>query len=149
MVTLPKTFLAPRLRHLALENISLPKRLRELSPALSDVERLTLDFGRGMMPTEWRYDETDGHVDGTTWHGLLRPFVNVKKLCICDSLAEELSSALEVDGIGSDPGFLPRLQELVMRPPSLNYLFRSFIHARRLAGLPGCLALPTPSPTPS
>jgi hypothetical protein len=45
------------------------------------------------MPTEWQ----NGEIDGTTWHELLRSFIGVKELRICDSLSEELSRALQVD----------------------------------------------------
>jgi hypothetical protein len=117
-----------------------------LMPALSGVERLTLD-----VMGEWQSGEINGVVDGTTWHELLRSFISLKKLCICDELVEELSNALEVDGIGSDPSFLPGLQHLVvdLRPPSLTTLFSSFIRARRVAGLPCSFAFPSPPPSPS
>jgi len=105
-----------------------------LLPAMSGVEKLTLDFQERTMPTEWQ----NGEIDSTTWHELLRSFIGVKELCICDSLSKELSRALQVDEIGSDPGLLPGLRELACgptgRPPA--GLFDSFIHARRVAGRP-------------
>ncbi|KAH9174166.1 hypothetical protein EDB89DRAFT_593988 [Lactarius sanguifluus] len=105
-----------------------------LVPTLSGVEDLALDFHERMMPIEWQ----NGGIDGTTWHELLRSFIGVKRLRICDSLSEELSRALQVDEIGSDPGFLPGLRELAstFEEAHPDNLFGSFIHARRVAGLP-------------
>jgi len=100
-----------------------------LMPALSGVEKLTLDFYELMMPSEWQ----NGEIDGTTWHELLRPFIGVKDLRICSSLSEELSRALQVDGVGSDPGLLPGLQELARGSIGM---FDPFLHARRVAGRP-------------
>jgi hypothetical protein len=105
-----------------------------LIPPLSGVEQLTLYLYEETMPTEWQ----NGEIDGTSWHELLRSFVGVKELHICDSLSEELSRALKLDEIGSDPGLLPHLQELVsgfkgLREPRP---FGSFLSARRLAGRP-------------
>lgn len=71
---------------------------RTLMPALSSVEKLTLE-----VMTEWQSGETDV----TTWHELLSSFINLKKLCICYALIEELSNALEVDGIGLIQVFCP------------------------------------------
>lgn len=98
------------------------------------------------MLAGWQNSEIDGLVDGTTRHELLRSFIGVKRLCIWDSLLEELSLALEADEIESDPGFLPGLQELVfdMRPPAPKTMVSSFIRARRVTGLPGHLGLPSP-----
>ena len=114
-----------------------------LMPALSGVEHLTLDV----------MAEPDGLVEGTTWQELLRSFTGLKKLYICDKLLGELSSALNMEGLGSDPSFLPCLQKLDVsfRLPSASRAFRSFINARRVAGLPGDfdLGLPTLSPSPS
>ncbi|KAN0132853.1 hypothetical protein V8E53_009218 [Lactarius tabidus] len=105
-----------------------------LMPALSGVEKLTLHFHEKTLPTEWQNSE----IDGTTWHELLRSFIGTKELHICDAFSKELSRALQMDEIWSDPGLLPGLQELVCRfighPPAR--LFSSFIHARRVAGRP-------------
>ena len=73
-------------------------------------------------------------IDGTTWHELLRPFMFVNELRICDELSEELSRALQVDEVGLDPGMLPGLQEIVIQ--FNEALFGSFIHARQVAGRP-------------
>ena len=55
-----------------------------------------LSFDIKTLPTEWE----NGEIDGTTWLELLRPFIGVKTLHICDALLEELSRALQVDGGG-------------------------------------------------
>ncbi|KAI9450369.1 hypothetical protein BJY52DRAFT_1303052 [Lactarius psammicola] len=112
-----------------------------LMPALSGVEKLTLNYPL-MMPTEWQ----NGEIDGTTWHDLLRSFIGVKELHISNSLSEELSRALEMDEIGSDPGLLPGLQELVSEFEGAHAasLFGSFIHARRVAGRPVRSSFPPP-----
>jgi hypothetical protein len=105
-----------------------------LMPGLSDVEALTLDFHEQIMPTEWQ----NGEIDGTTWHDLLRSFIRVKMLRIVDSLSGELSRALRMDEIGSDPGLLPDLRELEseFNVVFVTGLFGSFIDARRVAGRP-------------
>ncbi|KAI9440194.1 hypothetical protein BJY52DRAFT_1217192 [Lactarius psammicola] len=116
----------------------------ELMPALSGVEGLRLSFYEPMMPTEWR----NGEIDGTTWHELLRSFIGVKELHICDPFSEELSRALEMDEIGSDPGLLPGLQELIseFRGAHVTGLFGSFIHVRQLVGRPVRLSFPSIPP---
>jgi hypothetical protein len=105
-----------------------------LMPVLSGVEKLTLDFYGLAVPTEWQ----NGEIEGTTWHELLRSFVGVKELHICGALLPELSRALQVDGVGTDPGLLPRLQELVsvFKGEHADNLFDSFLHARGAGGRP-------------
>jgi hypothetical protein len=98
-----------------------------LIPALSDVERLTFEFYQKTLPTEW-----ENEIDSTTWHELLRLFTGVKKLHIGRALLKELSRALQLDDVGSDPGFLPLLEEIVAE----ENLFVSFIDTRRLVGRP-------------
>lgn len=105
-----------------------------LMPVLSGVEKLTLDFYGLVVPTEWQ----NGEIEGTTWHELLRSFVGVKELHICGALLPELSRALQVDGVGTDPGLLPRLQDLVsvFKGKHADNLFDSFLHARGVGGRP-------------
>ena len=98
-----------------------------LVPALSSVQRLTLEIYKA-LPTEWE----DGEIDGISWHELLRAFVGVKKLYIRRGLLGELSRALQLDEVGSDPGFLPHLEEIFAG----DNLFTSFIDDRRLVGRP-------------
>ncbi|KAF8262782.1 hypothetical protein EI94DRAFT_1742754 [Lactarius quietus] len=109
-----------------------------LTPALSGVEVLTLDFDGQRIPTEWQ----DGAVDGMTWRELLGPFVEARELRICHALTLELSLALQSDDAGLDPILLPRLQELVPHleeEHSIN-AFGSFIDARQIAGRPSVLS---------
>ncbi|KAI9451455.1 hypothetical protein BJY52DRAFT_1352080, partial [Lactarius psammicola] len=112
-----------------------------LTPALSGVEGLTLDFDGQRIPTEWE----DGAVDGASWRQLLGPFVGVRELRICDALAWELSFALDSDDAGLDPMLLPDLQELApqLEEDHPNNAFSSFIDARQIAGRPVRLS---PSP---
>jgi hypothetical protein len=101
---------------------------------LFGVEELRLIFYEETMPTEWQ----NGEIDGTTWHELLRVFTGVKELYICSALLQEISRALEMNDVGSDPGFLPGLREIVseFEGSDADNLFGSFIRARRIAGNP-------------
>ena len=103
-------------------------------PILSGVEKLKLHLDAEMMPTEWQ----NGEIDGTTWHQLLRSFIGVKKLSVCHSLVQELSRALRMNDVGSDPRLLPCLQVLRCKPKGVfePILFDPFISARRVAGRP-------------
>ena len=109
-----------------------------LIPALSDVEQITLDFYKKTLPTEWR----NGGIDSTTWNELLRLFIGVKELHIDNGLMEELSRALKVGEVGSEPGFLPNLQHIV----APDNLFSSFINTRRVVGRPVQFSHPPPPP---
>ncbi|KAH8978124.1 hypothetical protein EDB86DRAFT_981500 [Lactarius hatsudake] len=120
-----------------------------LMPVLSGAEKLTLDFHKETMPAKWQ----NGEIDGTTWHELLRSFIGVKELHVCGALSEELSRALEVGEIGSDPGLLPNLQDLVSQFTGVraNNVFGSFVHTRQVADRPvrSVLRYPAPSHRPS
>ena len=59
-------------------------------------------------------------------------FIGVKILNIDDALLEELSHALQVDEVGSDPGFLPNVQSIRAR----HNLFTSFIDTHQVVGRP-------------
>jgi hypothetical protein len=100
---------------------------------LFGVEELRLIFYEETMPTEWQ----NGEIDGTTWHELLRSFIGVNELHICSALSQELARALQVDGVGADPGLLPDLREIVI--PFFAALFGQFVRARQVAGRPVCL----------
>jgi hypothetical protein len=106
---------------------------RALTPALSGVERLRLglDFDQTM-------EGMAGEIDSTLWHELLRPFIAAKELRICPGLSQELTWAPQEDDIGSDPGFLPDLQDLVsdLFWEDADAPFAWFIYSRRLAGRP-------------
>ena len=101
-----------------------------LAPALllSDVGQFILAVTNNKLPATWLNSE----IDETTWHELLRSFVGVKKLHIEAGLLEELARALQMDELGSDPSFLPDLQEIVAK----RNLFTSFIDARQVVGRP-------------
>ena len=107
---------------------------RSLMPVLSRVERLELDFNEWSVPTEFQ----DGAVDGMTWRELLEPFIGARELHICRILTRELSSALQLDNVGLDPGLLPSL--LVLAPKieedkAIN-AFASFVNICQVAGRP-------------
>ncbi|KAH9021822.1 hypothetical protein EDB85DRAFT_2293351 [Lactarius pseudohatsudake] len=107
---------------------------RAINPTLSGVELLRLESFDPDGLAEWQDDE----VDDTMWHELLRLFTRAKELRICRVLSEELSSALQEDDVGSDPGLLPSLQALVsdLFWEDEDAPFYSFIHARRASGRP-------------
>ena len=109
-----------------------------LIPALSNVVRLLLEFYDGIMPTEWE----NGEIDSTTWHDLLRSCIRVKELHIDDGLLEEVSRA--VYEVGSDPGFLPDLQDIF----ATENLFTSFIDAREVIGRSVSYEVPPRHPRP-
>ncbi|KAF8257413.1 hypothetical protein EI94DRAFT_1758494 [Lactarius quietus] len=96
-----------------------------------------LDYDGPTILTKW----ANGEIDGTTWHELLRSFIEMNELRICDALSEELSRALQVADVGLDPGFLPSLQDIRFYEEGGNNLFGLFTHARRVAGRPVGLLL--------
>ena len=100
-----------------------------LIPMLSSVKELSLFLGYQQgIPTEMQ----NGAIDSATWHDLLRRFIGVKELHIYGALSEELSLALQVDEVGSDPSFLPNLQSIHAK----DNLFTSFIDTRQVVGRP-------------
>jgi hypothetical protein len=100
-----------------------------LIPALSGVEKFLLHSGCDFqIPAELQ----DNGIDSTTWHDLLRPLIGVKELCIDRELLEELSRALQMDEVGTDPGFLPNLRYIY----AADNLFTSFTHTRLVVGRP-------------
>ena len=105
-----------------------------LNHMLSGAEELGIILHEETMPTEWPFDE----IESATWHELLRMFNGVKELHICAALSQELSCALQLNDVGSDPAFLPFLQKIVSGSEGsvAENLFRFFIRARRTAGNP-------------
>ena len=95
---------------------------------LSGVEELSLALNYLSIPTEMR----NGAIDNATWHDLLRPFIAVKKLIISSGLFDELSRALQVDEVRSDPSFLPNLQSI----HAAGNQFTSFTDSRQAMGRP-------------
>ena len=106
------------------------------APLVSDVGQFILAVDNYTTPEKW----LDGEIDETNWHELLRSFVGMKELHIEAGLLEELSRALQMDELGSDPGFLPDLQEIVAN----RNLFTSFIDARQVMGRPVQFSPPPP-----
>jgi hypothetical protein len=77
----------------------------------------------------------DGVIDSTTWHELLRPFIVVKTLGTeSPGLLGELFRALQLDEVGSDPGFLPNLQVIYADLPVEDDSFTSFMDSCRVMG---------------
>ena len=101
-----------------------------LIPTLSCIEILWISHGHQDTPTELR----NGGIDSATWHELLRSFIGLKELYIIGSepLLEELSRALQVDEVGSDPGLLPNLRSI----HAIDNRFTSLIDGRRAMGRP-------------
>ena len=101
-------------------------------PTLSYVEQLSLCC--------WCYDKISTHlrsraIGSAMWHDLLRSFVEVQQLSIDErALEKALSRALQVDEVGSDPGFLPNLRSIHAK--SRGSLFAPFIDTRRIVGRP-------------
>ena len=100
-----------------------------LIPALSSVKQLTLYLDYWGTPIEYR----NIAIASAKWHDLLRSFIGVKMLYINGWLSEELSRALQVDEVGSNPGFLPNLRFLHTWN---NHMFTSFIETRQAVGRP-------------
>ena len=113
-----------------------------LIPTLSCVEQLTLYHNYREITTELR----SGAINSARWHDLLRSFIGIKRLYIDitldNALLEELSHALQLDEVGSDPGFLPNLLFIIARGPrsrsisARHDLFTSFIHTRQVVARP-------------
>jgi hypothetical protein len=125
------------LLRVAVTGISLDKQLNwaaricnALVPTLSGVEHFMLGLHYCPIPIEQQYGP--GEIDCTTWHTLLRSFIEMKELRIYRGLLEELSCALQVDEVGLDPEFLPNLQYI----SGSGNLFASFISTRRVIGRP-------------
>jgi hypothetical protein len=113
-----------------------------LAPALlvSDVGQFILDHSNSITPEIL----LDYEIDDATWNELLRSFVGMKELRIETGLLEDLARVLQMDEVGSDPGFLPDLQEIV----AARNLFTSFFDARQVVGRPVRFS-PLPPPSPS
>ena len=98
-----------------------------LVPALTGVEQLICYSPQG-IPTEFR----NGAIDSAKWHNLLRSFIGLQSIYIHNDLLEELSRALQVEEVMSDPGFLPKLRRILAK----DNLFGSFIDTRQAMGRP-------------
>ena len=100
----------------------------EIIPTLCYVEQLLLCYSYyDKIATELR----NRAIDSAMWHDLLRSFVEVQSLSMYQLMLEkEISRALRVDEVGSDPGFLPNLQSIHAK----RRLFTRFIDTRRVVG---------------
>lgn len=111
-----------------------------LVTTLSGTEELKLECFPATLPTKWENRATDGR----TWYKLLKLFIRVKKLHVEGGLVRELSRALEVAGVGSEPAFLPDIQSILGNARSTHVdcnPFASFINTRQAAGRPVHLSL--------
>ena len=116
-----------------------------LSPRLFAVEYLTLGHS-----VHNRSSEEHNEANPTEWRKLLKPFMNVKTLCIAERLVEELSRSLELDDGELSLELLPELQELTYSGSgNTGDMFTSFIDARQHAGRSITLVRRSPSPDPN
>ena len=98
----------------------------------SAVEHLTLQH-----EVHRRSSEEHNEFDRNEWRRLLRPFRNVKTLCIDNGLVEDLSRCLQLEDGELPLELLPELQELTyFGSGNTGDAFTSFIDARRSAGHP-------------
>jgi hypothetical protein len=124
-------FLQVWCRHLDWQVSSTAQIFNVLSPLLSAVAELNLDYREHTLSSE-------GHnqADSTQWRGLLGSFRNVKTLRVHKGLVGELSRSLQLDG-ESSLDLLPELNELVCSAGSVDdKTFSAFIHEREAAGKP-------------
>lgn len=80
--------------------------------------------------------------DCTTWHDLHRPFVGRIVFALRSHRGYLGLPALQEDDVGTDPGYLSGLQELVSDFcwENADGPFGSFIHSRQVAGRPVSLS---------
>ena len=122
-------------QHLEGQVVAAARIFDALGPALSEVERLTLDDQRAILSPEW--DGRDDVPNRTQWRELLRPFSHVKTLHVPHSLVPDLSCSLRLDGGELPLDLLPELSELVyVSKDNADDLFFPFIDARQIAGHP-------------
>jgi len=118
-------------RHLDWQVSSIAQIFNVLSPLLSAVAELNLDYREHTLSSE-------GHnqADSTQWRELLGSFRNVKTLRLHKGLVGELSRSLQLDG-ESSLDLLPELNELVCSAGSVDdKTFSAFSHEREAAGKP-------------
>jgi len=88
----------------------------------------------------WSGSPTYNEADRAQWRDILKPFNNVKTLCMEDGLIREISGALKVCDAESTMDLLPELKELIcsanVDPDHLFDTFAAFIEARQHAGHP-------------
>ena len=77
-----------------------------LIPAITGVERLWLQYSSQGIPTEFQ----NGAINRAKWHHLLSSFIGVQRIYIHVELLEELSRALRVYEVSSDPAYRRKTQ---------------------------------------
>ena len=114
-------------RHLDWQVSSMAQIFNTLTPTLSEVERLSLDYVAHSLS-----DEEHNKVDRTQWRELLRPFGNVKTLQVAYELVKDISGSLQ-PGDGEPPiQLLPELKELrYSTRGDTGNAFKAFINARK------------------
>jgi hypothetical protein len=121
---------------LDLQTDSTTQVCRALRKVLRTVEELTLGF----VGRVW-----DITLDSVPWHELLLPFIGVKKLHICSSLAPKLSQALQSVAGELVMELLPVLQELEVQLRDYSYHaespFSAFVDTRESVGRPVHLSI--------
>jgi len=114
-------------RHLDWQVSSMAQIFNTLTPTLSEVERLSLDYVAYSLS-----GEEHNNVDRTQWRELLRPFGNVKTLQVAYELVKGISGSLQ-PGDGEPPiELLPELKELrYSTRGDTGNAFKAFINARK------------------
>lgn len=118
-------------RHLDWQVYSMAQIFHTLSPLLSSVEELNLDYRAHTLSSE-------GHneVDYTLWCKLLGSCRSIKTLRVHRYLVEDISRSLNSDG-DSNTELLPELRELIYPMGSVgDKTFATFVHEHELAGNP-------------
>jgi hypothetical protein len=119
-------------RHLVRQVSCAVQILSALAPVLSVTEKLTV--------THTAFDgssERDNEVDLTQWRELLRPFSNVKILCVQNELVKEFSRSLHSDDENTPLDLLSNLKEIqCSRGSNDGGAFTPFIKERQAAGHP-------------
>ena len=123
---------------------SLAQIFDSLSQTMFTVEHLT--FKHELHDED--HDELE--VDRTEWHKLFGSFSNVKTLCVDDGLVDELARCLRLNDGKHPLDVLPELQELSYTgTDDIGDTFTSFLDARKNAGRPITLNVPSRNSKPS
>jgi hypothetical protein len=118
-------------QHLDWQLCSVSQIFNTLGPLFPAVVDLTLDYREHTISSQ-RHNQ----VDRTQWREFLRSFRNVKTLRVHNSLVEDLSHSLLLNG-APPLEVLPELQELVCPPACISgQAFTPFILERKAAGRP-------------
>ena len=117
--------------HLDWQVSSIAQIFNVLSPLVSAVVDLTLDYRSHTLSSEWH-----NQADRTQWRKLLGSFRNVQTFRVHNGLIGELSRCLVLDGEPASE-ILPELKTLVCPVGSRDdKTFARFVHDREVAGLP-------------